>query len=485
MSSLSTFSFRYVVGFVVVIFIALAIFAGSIIATPGVPPEHPGAYWTAYLTREKENNASNMQSPRILIYGGSDVLFGIDAGHLSQIAGRPAFNMGVHGGVGIASILNQAINISRDDDVVVVLPYLLNMYNPSQFVTRFASAVTYGTDNRFLLTGSVDEQLSLLSHIRLEDIIRSAWMWEVPYRRRENGYWAYELQQFGDLPDILGNEQLLLRVVNQLDNLPGTDRNCDAIGSPADYSILEITGILSDCRSYFPAPTVASIRRAIELIEDKGASVYFAIPPSIFGPEENLKQALIDIVGDRFINTEIQGQIPFEMVLDTPYHANANGRRLATAHLSSALCNRLSDCDDQALQREREVTVGYPLLAALVEPENLGELVGPFPQENLPMVRWANGPEASFQIFAPNSCENIVVIAGRANKSLKNMTVAVDDEEVAELSFRPDVLESIDIPLPSDNQLHKIVLTFTNSAGTDGHGPALLMQQVNRVSNCQ
>lgn len=485
MSSSSISAFRYLAATGVLVTGAVAAFVIAVLATSGTPPGHPGQYWTAYLTLQKRDLARAEKRPRLLVFGGSDVLFSIRAETLSRVTSLPAFNMGVHAGNGIPMILNEATNEAHEGDTILVLPVRTNLEAPQQPVTRHAAAVTYAMDNRILKSGSFRERLSLLSHIGIHDIYLSILNRGTRYQPGKGNYWIYPLLPAGDFPEIEGSTKLLRRVIAQTGIAPNIDSPPPLEPIPGKYSIL--TGLRRVFADYGPIdPAIASsIQRSVKNIEDKGATIYFAIPPSIFAVHPDIKKALVDLVGKHFLETDADSRLPFEMALDTPYHANAAGRKLATARIAKAICAEMASCESAALADAERVSHAYPALAAMIETANFGEIVAPFPDTLLPAGRWAYGPQASLSVFTPAGCRNSLRVEGRANPSMQRMVSATDSTHTGSFEFRAGVFESLSIPLPSDNQIHGITLKFDGRRVTDSVKPALLVRRIQRVSDCR
>jgi len=65
---------------------------------------------------------------RIIIAGGSNVAFGVDSSRLQSALHRPAVNLGLHGGVGLAFMLNEVVDGTRAGDLVVLVPEYEHFY---------------------------------------------------------------------------------------------------------------------------------------------------------------------------------------------------------------------------------------------------------------------------------------------------------------------------------------------------------------------
>ena len=73
---------------------------------------------------DKERLLKEAPSPRLVLVGGSGLAFGIDSPTLEQaLGGRySVVNMGLHAGLGLDFMLNEALDGLREGDVVVLSP---------------------------------------------------------------------------------------------------------------------------------------------------------------------------------------------------------------------------------------------------------------------------------------------------------------------------------------------------------------------------
>ncbi len=76
---------------------------------------------TVEIIARKEAFAQAAPGTRILVVGGSGVLFGLKAGMITEATGIPAFNLGVTAGVGGKYIMHRVAQIMRPGDIVLLL----------------------------------------------------------------------------------------------------------------------------------------------------------------------------------------------------------------------------------------------------------------------------------------------------------------------------------------------------------------------------
>ncbi|QKX03905.1 hypothetical protein HN014_02950 [Aquimarina sp. TRL1] len=69
---------------------------------------------------DKHMAASKIKKPKIILLGGSNLVFGVNSKQIGEAVGMPIVNMGLHAQLGLEFILNEAKNLIRDNDVVIL-----------------------------------------------------------------------------------------------------------------------------------------------------------------------------------------------------------------------------------------------------------------------------------------------------------------------------------------------------------------------------
>ena len=135
----------------------------------------------------------NTPSPRIILVGGSNVSFGIDAELMQRTLGIPVINDGLHAGLGVAPLRELEEYLRPGDIVIISLEYNMFSYNSvmegdpaflSDWIEYSPRRIRYLSDpwrqtlslyaimlqrkinrevNRYLLGGSLDEMRSVFS----------------------------------------------------------------------------------------------------------------------------------------------------------------------------------------------------------------------------------------------------------------------------------------------------------------------------------
>ena len=91
-----------------------------------IPPNE-----NSYLAeiKEKDKLLSSVESPRIILAGGSNLAFGIDSKKIEFEIGLPVINMGLHGGMGLKFILDNIKPYIGKDDILIISSSYSQFYN--------------------------------------------------------------------------------------------------------------------------------------------------------------------------------------------------------------------------------------------------------------------------------------------------------------------------------------------------------------------
>lgn len=101
---------------------------------------------------DKELRHKVLPAPRLVFLGGSNLAFGIDSKKISESVGLPVLNMGLHAGLGLNFILNEAKKDIKPNDVIILsteyfLPPQGSVKLQSLLVDVNPKAITYAASN--------------------------------------------------------------------------------------------------------------------------------------------------------------------------------------------------------------------------------------------------------------------------------------------------------------------------------------------------
>lgn len=76
--------------------------------------------WIHEAYRMKEEAASEVSGPKVVLVAGSGILFGVDSERLSAFLNTPVVNYGVHAGLGLAYILERSKRVLKPGDIAIL-----------------------------------------------------------------------------------------------------------------------------------------------------------------------------------------------------------------------------------------------------------------------------------------------------------------------------------------------------------------------------
>jgi hypothetical protein len=286
----------------------------------GIKPD-PDHYFAGSLLHIKLLEKTS--SPRIILAGGSNVSFGIDAELMQRTLGIPVINDGLHAGLGLASLRELQEYIREGDVIIISLEY--NLFT-----------------NQNVMEG--------------DPVFLSDW---IEYSPRRIKYLSNPLTE---TPGIYAT--MLQRKVNRQVNtflfggsldevrnvFVGTkyDLNGDFIGHLQEASMNQqkipatpypVSGLQKDIFVF--------LENFNQIAREKGAKVYFEAPAS---RQSNCKATGETRMADFFKTFTERSSIPIltpleevclpnKYFFDTEYHLNALGRELRTKRLVENLLN--------------------------------------------------------------------------------------------------------------------------------------------------
>ena len=148
--------------------------------------------WVRKIDDGLRRRASVIVGPKVVIVGGSNVLFGFDAPSMSEAIGCPVIAYGLHAGIGIDVIAERASGIVRLGDIVVYCPELPN------FKHEFGVNYALRSDIAALFESDVDRSIGRppvrtwhVARERLGNDLRAASQsWSLPLSRLATGRWG-------------------------------------------------------------------------------------------------------------------------------------------------------------------------------------------------------------------------------------------------------------------------------------------------------
>jgi hypothetical protein len=286
----------------------------------GIKPD-PDHYFAGSLLQIEL--LENTPSPRIILAGGSNISFGIDAELMQRTLGIPVINDGLHAGLGIVPLMELKEYIREGDVIIISLEY--NMFSSKSIMEGdpafLSDWIEYSPGRVKYLSNPLTEAPSLY-----------ATMLQRKVNRQVNTY-------------LFGGS---LSETRRIFNSTNFDTNGDFIGHLPEASLT---------RRKIPAtPYVGSelqedififLEHFYQFAHEKGAEVYFEAPAS---RQRNCKATGEAQMANFFKIFEERSSIPMltsledvclpdKYFFDTAFHLNAEGRELRTKRLIENLLN--------------------------------------------------------------------------------------------------------------------------------------------------
>jgi len=287
-------------------------------------------FWLNNIFKVKQAYADSISCPKIVLVGGSNVHFSLDASYLENQLKIPVLNAGSHAGLGLVYILKNAQNnyIKRGDTVLLSIEYELfkNLDYKSQVYNQYV--INY--DKKYLKALSPLEKSKTIAYgltgISLKDLIKSLQQ-QAAYKKK-------------------GAEALDYYIYNA----ENVDKNGDQLKNDGHKSLKSkykenIENILSE--KFDPnTDSVKALGQFLDWCRDNNVKVFFAFPsnPSTKILSGNSLKPFQLGIKDYFssknikiLDTSDMYFLDENMFYDTVYHLNSEGRKLKTNKILSTL----------------------------------------------------------------------------------------------------------------------------------------------------
>ena len=254
-------------------------------------------------TIDKEKRLATLETPRLIFIGGSNLAFGLDSKTIADSLKINVVNMGLHAGLGVAFVLNQAKPyLKNGDKIVLSVEYGLTELGDKKLFTQLMdmhpNAINY-------LDYSVNDKLNLID-INWQRCVSSLFFSAIVNPNDA----VYKRDGFNKEGDVIAHLNL-----PQMPHLMNMGKMIFR-----DYS-LEIN----------------ALNQFIAEANRKGAKVYYTFPAYIES-EYQLNKSVLEQYENQFktqlkcpiINTPKTFVFPNTNFFDTAYHLDKNGREKRT-----------------------------------------------------------------------------------------------------------------------------------------------------------
>lgn len=272
------------------------------------------------VIQRKYAKLASVEGPKIVIVGGSNAGFGIDAELMEESLGIPVVNMGLHAGFGQLFNTEIAKSHIREGDILI-LAYEYGLSSASFEKLGDIDLIMEGIDNRLELYREIPIKNAPEIFSNLFTYAKN----KAQKSKKEVG--VYASASFDDR----GNMTLERNgfIIKDYEN------NIDVYGKFIGKSLLP------------PDDDFAYLQKLKKDMEKRGASIYFTSPVLLAdaydGTEQDMLQYAADmeaITGIPFISNPFNYVFPREYMFDTVYHCNEMGEQKRTELLIQDIRNK-------------------------------------------------------------------------------------------------------------------------------------------------
>lgn len=307
-------------------------------------------YWVREMIVIKHNIVGHYKGKKkIVIAAGSNALFGIDTKQLGKELKIPVINFGLHRGLSLENILDEAASVLEHGDVVV-LPLEANYYcedGPTDWQAR----------NNIAWNREQWASWPYLEKIKGASLLYPTILYEVATAKLQAVFWPETIKE---RLIALDDRKILKRfaLAKEPDTFAYSAFNLDSMGNME----------MNDAARYFGTPDRAEradtkidiCPKSWQLLSsfkkdmnNKGVKIYFANTPYVYLDDLNIGE--IEATSKLFIAKlseiapvlDTKSELVFDRKLffDTDLHLNTQGRKLRTEMLASSILHNshLSD----------------------------------------------------------------------------------------------------------------------------------------------
>jgi hypothetical protein len=294
-------------------------------------------YWVPEMIAVKRRIADELPTEgRIIVAGGSSVLFGVDAKLASMQLGLPVFNFGLHAGLRLPRLLDLIAQVTRSGDKVI-LQLEPNYFEKSTELSEWDMSATIGWDHQawdakgpldkagFIARISPDLILSMMGAEILKEVSPSqiqprldaldgSLAWSKFKARKGTKSFSYSVENFDGFGDI----------------------------ENADAALFKGDGVDPRIPRHISSAALATLQNFTDQIRAAGAQVFFINAPYLsMNPDLKLEELRrieasfnveIATLG-KFIDSREELIMDRGLFFNTALHLNSAGRKLRTEWL--------------------------------------------------------------------------------------------------------------------------------------------------------
>ena len=271
--------------------------------------------WAAII--DKHARLDTLPSPKIIVVGGSNIMFGLSAKMLEDTFKIPAENMGLGGALGLKFMLNEALPAIKKGDIVILsTEYLLDKGDNN--VLLYMSEVFPPAKNYMIFDSTIDEiraeMLYKIFSIRNTFLLADVKL-NVSVDDTANVYFRSAFNKQGDIMSHVNNPPPMF--LKDKTKFNSKSRYDDGIATLNDFA---------------------------EKVTAKGAKIFFTFPSQPQSVYEDNKEVFDNLASDmqqkgkfKVLDTPKKMALPDSLFFDTVNHPRPKGREIRTLHLIESL----------------------------------------------------------------------------------------------------------------------------------------------------
>lgn len=271
--------------------------------------------WAAII--DKHARLDSLPSPKIILAGGSNIMFGLSAKMLEDTFKIPAQNLGLGGALGLKFMLNEALpSVKKGDIVIASTEYFLDKGDNN--VLLFMSEIFPPAKEYVSFDGKIDEIRAKLLYKIFS--IRNAFLLaniklDVNINDTKNVYFRSAFSKQGDIMSHVNNP-------------------------PPPY--LKDKMIFEKSKNYDIGIEV--LNDFTKKVQSKGAKFFFTFPAQPQSVYDANKEVFDNLARDmqqkgkfKVLDTPQKMAMPDSLFFDTVNHPRAKGREIRTGRLIESL----------------------------------------------------------------------------------------------------------------------------------------------------
>ncbi len=330
--------FFFVFFFVIYVFSAYSLF--------GLDRNTKAEWWVNDAYKYKKYIAERILQKKVIVAGGSNVLFGIDSETLSETVGFPVLNLATHGAHDIRFYEYQIEKHTKEGDIVV-LPLEFEFYERT---TKFSNwqannYLSWGKD--FFIWMPIVSKFQFIHALDPKMV-----------------FTGLSSKLFGGDDSILVDESTIVDRITELNNTEGEKWRDYSYESLTIYGDMNVGERVMNSRfqnentlhyKIIESPTadfISSVLRIKRTIEDKNATFVLTWPATIKNAAFNFENRLInkkilslkDSLTSNGINMSCHPasfNFKFSYFFDSVYHLNNMGSQVRSINLANCIKNEI------------------------------------------------------------------------------------------------------------------------------------------------